>query len=78
MSAEEPRTPEQIAADYQLSVEAVKEAIAYCQSQPAEIEEDLRREEALVEAAGMNDLGYKHHAKPKSIPPEEVSRILRS
>src|SRR5439155_16721378 len=34
MSAEEPMTPEEIAADYNLPLEAVKEAIAYCQSDP--------------------------------------------
>ena len=32
----EPMTPAQIAADYQLPVEAVLEAIAYCESNPPE------------------------------------------
>jgi len=41
MSAEEPRTPEQIAEDYGLPLEAVREAIAYCQSNPPEIREDF-------------------------------------
>jgi uncharacterized protein (DUF433 family) len=50
MSEEEPLTPEEIAADYNLPVEAVKEAIAYCESKPPEIEEDFRREEARVQA----------------------------
>ena len=34
MSAEEPMAPEEIAREYDLPVEAVKEAIAYCQSNP--------------------------------------------
>ena len=45
MSGEEPRSPEQIAADYGLPLEAVREAIAYCQSDPPEIREDWEREE---------------------------------
>jgi uncharacterized protein (DUF433 family) len=47
MSAEEPMTPEEIAADYELPLEAVLEAIAYCQTNPPEIQEDFEREEAL-------------------------------
>jgi uncharacterized protein (DUF433 family) len=75
MSEEEPQTPEQIAADYELPVEAVKEAIAYCQSNPPEIAEDFRREEALMEATGMNDPNYKYHPKPKVLSPQEIARI---
>ena len=37
MSAEEPMTAERIAAEFNLPVEAVKEAIAYCQRNPPEI-----------------------------------------
>jgi uncharacterized protein (DUF433 family) len=75
MSEEEPRTPEQLAADYGLPVEAVREAIAYCRSNPPEIEDDLRREEALMQATGMNDPGYKYHGKPKVLSPQEIARI---
>src|SRR4051794_4517132 len=60
MNAEEPMTPEEIAADYDLPLEAVKEAIAYCQSNPPEIEADFQREEATMEATGMNDPDYKY------------------
>jgi uncharacterized protein (DUF433 family) len=77
MSEEEPRTAEQIAADYELPVEAVKEAIAYCESKPPEIEEDFRREEALMEATGMNDPNYKYHGKPKVLSAQEIARIAR-
>ena len=37
MSKEEPMTPEEIAREYDLPVEAVREAIAYCQTDPPEI-----------------------------------------
>jgi uncharacterized protein (DUF433 family) len=78
MSAEEPLTPEEIAAEYDLPLEAVKEAIAYCQSNPPEIADDFRREEALMEAAGMNDSDYKYHGKPKVLSPEEMARLRHS
>ena len=58
MSEEEPRTVEQIAADYNLPVEAVRDAIAYCDSDPVAIREDFAREEAIMEATGMNDPDY--------------------
>src|SRR5437899_12002725 len=54
-------TAEEIAADYRLLVAAVREAIAYCQSDPPEIRADLAREEAIMEATGMNDPSYKYH-----------------
>jgi uncharacterized protein (DUF433 family) len=75
MSEEEPSAPEQIAVDYALPIEAVREAIAYCQSNPPEIEEDLRREEALLDATGMNDPNYKFHGKPKVLSAQEIARI---
>lgn len=77
MCEDDPRTPEQIAVDRDLPVEAVREAIAYCQSNPPELLEDYRREEALMEASGMNEPGYKYNPTPKPIPPEERARILR-
>src|SRR4051812_29474527 len=46
VNAEEPRTTEQLAADFNLPLAAVEEAIAYCRSNPPEIEADFRREEA--------------------------------
>ncbi len=41
MSEEEPRTPEQIVEDGELPLEAVLEAIAYCESHPPEIAQDF-------------------------------------
>jgi uncharacterized protein (DUF433 family) len=78
LSAEEPRTPEEIAADYGLPLEAVQEAIAYCQSDPPEIKEDFEREERLMEAMGMNDRDYKYGGKFKILPAEELARIFNS
>lgn len=75
LSEEEPRTAEEIAADYDLPVEAVREAIAYCQSNPPEIEEDFRREQALTEAAGINDPDYKYHPSPRLLPAREIARL---
>jgi uncharacterized protein (DUF433 family) len=78
MSADEPMTPAEIAADYDLPLEAVQEAIAYCQSNPPAIKEDFQREERLMEASGMNDPAYKYGGKFKVVPPEEIARILDS
>ena len=75
MSAEEPMTLEEIAVDYDLPIEAVKEAIAYCQSDPPELREDFAREEALVQASGMNEPGYKAHPVPKVLSAHEIARL---
>jgi uncharacterized protein (DUF433 family) len=78
MSAEAPMTPAEIAADYNLTLEAVEEAIAYCQTDPPEIREDFEREERIMEATGMNDPDYKYGGKYRIAPPEEIARILDS
>ncbi len=78
MSAEEPMTPEAIAADYGLPLEAVLEAIAYCQTDPPEIRADFEREERIMEATGMNDPDYKYGGKYKRVSPEDMARLLNS
>jgi uncharacterized protein (DUF433 family) len=78
MSADEPMTPAEIAAEFDLPLDAVAEAIAYCQSEPPEIGLDFEREERLMAASGMNEPDYKHGAKFKVVPSEEVARILQS
>jgi hypothetical protein len=45
---EDARTPIQVATDFDLPLEAVEEAIAYCQMNPPEIFEDWRGEEELL------------------------------
>ena len=76
MSAEEPMTPQEIATECQLPLEAVQEAIAYCQSDPPEIKKDSEREERLVEASGMNDPEYKLGGKFKPLSAQEFARIF--
>jgi uncharacterized protein (DUF433 family) len=74
----EPRTMEQIAQDYQLPLEAVREAIAYCESNPPEIQEDWEAEEELEKATGMKDPDYRKHGKTKRLSVDEMARISRS
>jgi len=47
---EDARLPEAVAADYGLPLEAVLEAIAYCESEPPEILEDWQREQASCDS----------------------------
>jgi uncharacterized protein (DUF433 family) len=75
MSKEEPMTPEEIALEYDLPVEAVREAIAYCQTDPPEIKEDFEREERKMEATGMNDPDYKYGGKYRLLSPQERARL---
>lgn len=77
-ACEEPLPPAEIAREFDVPVEAVMEAIAYCESNPAELREDYAREEALTEAAGMNDKEYKCHPSPRLLSPQEIARINRS
>lgn len=72
---DEPRSAEEIAQDYQLPVEAVREAIAYCESDPPELIEDLEREERTMEATGMNDPDYKFGGKYRVLSPQERARL---
>jgi uncharacterized protein (DUF433 family) len=48
---EAPMRPEEIAADYNLPLEAVLEAIEYCQADPPEIRDDFEAEERSIEEA---------------------------
>ena len=64
---EDSRTPEQLATDYRLPLEAVLEAIAYCASNPPEIREDWQREQSVIDDIGTND------TIPRSAPPPLTS-----
>jgi uncharacterized protein (DUF433 family) len=75
MSAEEPMTPQEIAADYDLPLEAVQEAIAYCQTNPPEIKEDFAHEERIMEATGMNDPDYKYGGKYRILSPQQRAQL---
>jgi hypothetical protein len=71
------RTREQLAEDYNLPLEAVQEAIAYCESDPPEIAQDWAAEEVLVEADGMNDLNYKYQGNRRLLSSQEMARLNR-
>src|SRR5579871_5557646 len=75
VNAEEPMTPEAIAADYGIPVEAVQEAIAYCQTDPSEIKKDFEREERIMQATGMNDPAYKNGGKYRLLSGQERARL---
>ena len=75
-NAEEPRTPEELAADYDLPLAAVREAIEYGKSNPPEVAADLAREEAIMAASGQLNPDYKYHPYPKILTPEDWARLL--
>src|SRR5262245_31758385 len=72
-----PRTPEELAEDFGVPVEAVLEAIEYSKSRPPEFEQDFQLDEVIAEATGMNDPNYKFNPTPKPLSPQERARILR-
>jgi uncharacterized protein (DUF433 family) len=76
-ACEEPLTAEQIAGEFNIPLEAVQEAIAYCESNPPELLDDYAREEALTEAAGMNEPDYKNHPTPRLLDPQQIAQINR-
>jgi uncharacterized protein (DUF433 family) len=53
ISPEDPMTAEEIAAAYGVPVEAVQEAISYCQSDPPEIRQDVEAQDAFLAAKGL-------------------------
>jgi uncharacterized protein (DUF433 family) len=75
VNEETPMTPAEIAADYNLPLEAVLEAIAYCESNPPELAQDYAREEAWMDAAGINDPNYD--GKPKLLTAQEIARLKK-
>lgn len=79
MVGEDARTPEQIAHDFDLPLEAVLESIEYCESKPPEIDQDYRYDDLLMEASGMNHPDYKYNPRKyfRSVSPEERARIYR-
>jgi uncharacterized protein (DUF433 family) len=73
----EPMTPEEVAEDYGLPLEAVREAVAYCESNPPEVAADQAAERALMEATGANDPDYKYGGKYRMPSPQEMERLRR-
>jgi hypothetical protein len=70
-------TPEELAADYELPLEAVEGALAYCKANPPEIRADWEMEEALMEATGMNEPNRRLRPAVKILSPEEHENIVR-
>src|SRR5256885_11668635 len=77
-AGEEPMSPEEIARDYNLPVEAVREAIAYCESNPLELADDYAREAALDEAARINEPRYKHNSVPRLLSAQLIARVTHA
>jgi uncharacterized protein (DUF433 family) len=75
MNDREPRTPQQLAEDWGVPLEAVHEAIAYCQSDPPELREDHHKDDILAEAIGMNDPATKCSGSPRPLSTEERVRL---
>jgi uncharacterized protein (DUF433 family) len=64
-------TPEEIAADMNLPVEAVREAIEYCAADPPEVREDHRREREHLQAMGVMDADGNYIRGSLPWPPPE-------
>ena len=69
------RTPEQLAEDGGVPLEAVQEAIEYCASDPPALRQDKRKTDLLREAIGMNDPAIMYTGKPRSLSTEERVRL---
>ena len=63
----EPRTPEEVARDYGLPVEAVLDAIDYCLKNRDLLDEERARESARIKAAGRDRWPHA----PRDFKPEE-------
>jgi len=75
LNEKEPRTPQQLAEDFDVPLEAVREAIEYCQSDPPELREDHRKDEVRREAIGMNDPAIRRTGRPRPLSTEERARL---
>ena len=58
-----------------MPLDAVREAIAYCQSDPPELREDHRKDDLLAEATGMNDPAIEYSGRPRPLSTEERVRL---
>lgn len=56
-------------------MEAVREAIEYCASDPPELREDKRKTDLLREAIGMNDPAIEYSGRPRSLSTEERAKL---
>lgn len=70
-------TPEEIAENFYVPLEAVKEAVAYCESNPPELQQDFEADERLAKATGMNDPNYVLLGTRKYLTPEERAQLFQ-
>ena len=75
VDAKEPRTPQQLAEDWAIPVDAVHEAILYCRTNPLDFAADQARDEALAEAIGMNDPAVKRSGRPRPLSTEDRAKL---
>jgi uncharacterized protein (DUF433 family) len=68
---------EEIAEDRELPVEAVREAIAYCASNPPGVRGDLIREKELMRAMGIFEPEHRQTGKTRRISLEDRARTHR-
>jgi uncharacterized protein (DUF433 family) len=75
----DPRTPDQVAQDYGLPIQAVLEAIDYCRTYPPEIAADRAREDRVADASGMNHPNYKHNPRAyyRPLSPQQWAELSR-
>jgi hypothetical protein len=76
---EDDRTPEQVAEDYGIPVDAVYEAIRYGESKPVEVAYDIRRQDLMMEAENMFHPEYKYRPQElyRPLTTEDFIRIQR-
>jgi uncharacterized protein (DUF433 family) len=68
-------TPEEVAESMNLPVEAVREAIAYCESDPPGLLEDHRKQRENLQARGLMDAEGNYIRPPRRLSPEEEERL---
>lgn len=69
---QEPLTPVEVASEYNLPIEAVLEAIDYCQKNEALLNEERIREGAWIVASGRDKWPYA--PRETNVPDEPVPR----
>ena len=69
------QSAEEIATGFHLPVEAVREAIAYCASNPPELREDWEKEEALAATSG-GSAPADDGCSPRKVSSEDYARIF--
>lgn len=74
-----PRTPQQVAQDFELPLEAVRECIEYCRSNPPELAADCAREQRLLDASGGSHPDYKHDPQGhyRILTPQEWAELSK-